>query len=83
MNILKYYILFVIILVALSIYEHKVSTVNVKLTNVQKEKPIGKYKVIRFDGCQYVEKTIDYSVSYKGFGFMAHKGNCDNPIHKN
>lgn len=87
MDEFKYYILFLIVLVlalvGISYYEDKEQTAPVTLTNVQEEKATGKYKVVRFDGCQYVEKTLEYSVSYKGFGFMAHKGNCDNPIHKN
>lgn len=37
------------------------------------------YTVKRYDGCQYLEKTR--TILDKGYGYLAHKGNCDNPIH--
>lgn len=87
MDDFKVYIslLVIILLVLFGIhhFEDKENTAPVVESKVQEEKPIGKYKVVRFDGCQYVEKTVDYTMSYRGYGYMAHKGNCDNPIHKN
>jgi hypothetical protein len=37
-------------------------------------------EVIVIDGCEYIIYSIkkDYN---DGYGFMAHKGNCNNPIH--
>ncbi len=37
-------------------------------------------EIIVVDGCEYMVFK-DHSGSNKGFGFMAHKGNCKNPIH--
>ena len=38
------------------------------------------YKVVVLDGCEYI--TYDYSAGYSGYGYLAHKGNCSNPYHK-
>lgn len=35
-----------------------------------------KYEIIKIDGCQYIYWHAIYE------GMFAHKGNCDNPIHK-
>ncbi len=39
------------------------------------------FKTIVIDDCQYIVSTVNPN-GYRGFGFMAHKGNCNNPIHK-
>lgn len=42
----------------------------------------GDVEVVEIDGCEYlVYEKIDVHVHSRGFGFMAHKGNCKNPIH--
>ncbi len=34
------------------------------------------HRIIKIDGCQYImANTIK---GYNGYGYMAHKGNCDN-----
>jgi len=38
------------------------------------------YDVIEIDGCEYIVYSEMHG--YAGYGFMAHKGNCKNPIHK-
>ena len=37
------------------------------------------YKVIVIDGCEYI--VFERRSGYGGYGYMAHKGNCKNPIH--
>ncbi len=37
-------------------------------------------EIIEIDGCEYIFYKKSPSTN-KGFGFMAHKGNCKNPIH--
>lgn len=42
--------------------------------------PEGDFEILEIDGCQYiVYKEVDGA--NKAFGYMAHKGNCTNPIH--
>jgi hypothetical protein len=36
--------------------------------------------VLEIEGCEYFIFK-DHQASNQGFGFMAHKGNCKNPIH--
>lgn len=45
-----------------------------------KRLPLSKVSVITFDDCEYViyKEEID---SNESMGFMAHKGNCKNPVH--
>lgn len=38
------------------------------------------YDVIEIDGCEYIVYSEEHG--YGGYGFMVHKGNCKNPIHK-
>lgn len=40
----------------------------------------GKFETITYEGCEYLiyKKEFDTNSAY---GFMAHKGNCANPIH--
>ena len=37
------------------------------------------HKVVNIDGCEYIVYSVTRASS--GYGFMAHKGNCKNPIH--
>ncbi len=41
---------------------------------------IENHKVLVIDGCEYL--IYDYNRGYGGYGYMTHKGNCNNPIHK-
>lgn len=45
-----------------------------------KQLPKNQFEVITYDGCEYLiyKDEADANSSY---GFMAHKGNCSNPIH--
>ena len=38
------------------------------------------YKVIEIEDCEYI--LYQYTSGYSGHGFLAHKGNCSNPHHK-
>lgn len=64
-------------------YGNKEEQLPEKVTIEEKinEIPVNKVEVIVYDGCEYIvfEKDNDSNSSY---GFMAHKGNCSNPIHK-
>ncbi len=37
------------------------------------------YNTIELEGCEYI--MWDAGMGYSGNGFLAHKGNCKNPIH--
>ncbi len=39
-----------------------------------------KFEIITFDGCEYLIHK-EQPDNNKALGFMAHKGNCKNPIH--
>lgn len=43
--------------------------------------PSNNFEIINFEGCEYIiyKEEPDHN---SAFGFMAHKGNCSNPIHK-
>lgn len=43
--------------------------------------PSNKIEVIVYDGCEYIIYKEDRA-SNASYGFMAHKGNCSNPIHE-
>ena len=38
------------------------------------------YQTVVIEGCEYIYYS-EYQ-GYSGYGFMAHKGNCKNPIHR-
>ena len=40
----------------------------------------GDLEILTIDNCEYIVFK-DYKGSNHGFGYMAHKGNCSNPIH--
>jgi hypothetical protein len=46
-----------------------------------KQVAIEDVEVVVIDGCEYIIYK-ETSGSNQGYGFMAHKGNCKNPIHK-
>ncbi len=39
------------------------------------------FTVILIDNCEYLMLMMDRNQPHEGFGFMAHKGNCRNPVH--
>ena len=43
--------------------------------------PPNRIKVITYDDCEYLIYK-DEADGNSGYGFMAHKGNCSNPIHR-
>lgn len=43
--------------------------------------PANKIEVIAFENCEYIIYKEDRA-SNAAYGFMAHKGNCSNPIHQ-
>jgi len=53
--------------------EHEVEEVMHKI-------PEGDLEVLEIEGCEYIVYK-DSRGSNHGFGYMAHKGNCKNPIH--
>jgi len=50
--------------------------------SIIKNLEIGDLEILVIDSCEYLVIAEDFKKSPKGFGFMAHKGNCKNPIHK-
>jgi hypothetical protein len=46
-----------------------------------KKIPENELTVILYEGCEYIIYKEDKDAN-SSFGFMAHKGNCNNPIHK-
>ncbi|HNT80836.1 MAG TPA: hypothetical protein PKH65_09165 [Bacteroidia bacterium] len=42
--------------------------------------PHGDVEIINIDGCQYIVYKETEGANL-GYGYMAHKGNCKNPIH--
>lgn len=40
----------------------------------------GDVEILEIDGCQYIVYKEVHG-SNKAFGYMAHKGNCSNPVH--
>ena len=48
--------------------------------DVNYDKMKNNMKTIEIEGCEYI--VYSCSSGYSGFGFMAHKGNCKNPIHR-
>jgi hypothetical protein len=41
----------------------------------------GDFEIIVIQNCEYLIYSEDFGSTQQGFGFMAHKGNCNNPIH--
>lgn len=37
------------------------------------------YRTVEIEGCEYI--YYSHTKGYSGFGFLAHKGDCKNPIH--
>ena len=49
-------------------------------TSNSSEKTIENYNTITIEGCEYIQ-SLYYSGNI-GYGFMAHKGNCNNKVHQ-
>ena len=41
---------------------------------------VGDLEILEIDGCEYIVFKDGQGTNH-GFGYMAHKGNCKNPIH--
>jgi hypothetical protein len=54
--------------------EHKPRQISVTEINTEVTKDLH-FNIYKIDGCEYIGGTY-----YKGF-YLAHKGNCQNPIH--
>ena len=39
------------------------------------------YEIVVIDSCEYIISAYKTTMSHKGHGFMAHKGNCKNEFH--
>ena len=60
--------------------EEEVRKVEIDSGQLINEIDIHNLEILVIDNCEYIfyKKSPD---SNKGYGFMAHKGNCKNPIH--
>ena len=58
----------------------EVSEIEINTEQLINEIDIHDLEILVIDNCEYIfyKKSPD---SNKGYGFMAHKGNCKNPIH--
>ncbi len=81
----KKYIIPVILLFLISAcepftQEEKVRETEIKTEQLINEIDIHDLEILVIDNCEYIfyKKSMDPN---KGYGFMAHKGNCKNPIH--
>lgn len=76
-------ILVLTVLASCNLQGEKTDNMNTEKTSEEqqiKNLPSNKIEVIVYDGCEYIilKEDEDQNSSY---GFMAHKGNCSNPIH--
>ena len=74
-----------IMLVIISCDLQESRTVNPKSDNdsieqEMKDIPENKLTLIVYDGCEYIIYKEDRDAN-SSYGFMAHNGNCSNPIH--
>lgn len=61
----------------------KIEQTNVKQDSIArklKEIPFGVLKTIEIEACEYLIFKEEFDAN-ESMGFMAHKGNCKNPIH--
>lgn len=78
-------ILLIILFVFISCDSQGNKTENLTLENKSIEEdfkniPVNKVTVVIIDGCEYIFYKEDKDTN-SSYGFMAHKGNCSNPIH--
>ena len=58
-------------------YHGAEKSIDQMMKNVEEEH----LQTIEYQGCEYI--VFEHApTSAQGYGFMAHKGNCKNPIHK-
>lgn len=77
-------ILVLTVLASCNLQDDKTENENSEKSSIEQEiknLPVNKMSVIVHDGCEYIiyKEVQDANSSY---GFMAHKGNCLNPIHQ-
>ena len=82
---LKQCILSAILLLMFSACETQTKEEEISLTEISTEQLINEIdfhdlKILEIDECEYIFYKKSPSTN-RGFGFMAHKGNCKNPIH--
>ena len=78
-------ILSAILLFFLSACQPQVQEKEISVTEISTEQLINEIdfhdlKILEIDKCEYIFYKKSPSTN-RGFGFMAHKGNCKNPIH--
>lgn len=69
-------VLILLISVSCDKYEGVLSSTN----NTSLDGLKSKHKVVVIEDCEYIVYTVHKG--YSGVGYMAHKGNCSNSIHK-
>lgn len=62
------------------IQEKEISVSEITTEQLINEIDVHDLKVLVIDSCEYIFYKKS-PVSNRGYGFMAHKGNCKNPIH--
>ncbi|MEN8138784.1 MAG: hypothetical protein ABFR62_10170 [Bacteroidota bacterium] len=60
--------------------EKEVNEAELQTEQLINEMDIHDLQILVIDNCEYILYKKSSSVN-RGFGFMAHKGNCKNPIH--
>jgi predicted RNA-binding Zn ribbon-like protein len=60
--------------------EKEVSETELQTEQLINEIDIHDLEILVIDNCEYIFYKKSPS-TYRGFGFMSHKGNCKNPIH--
>ncbi len=55
-------------------------SINKTIEHLTAKIPNNKFETIRYEGCEYLLYK-EQPDNNKALGFMAHKGNCSNPIH--
>lgn len=58
----------------------KESKTEIKTEDLIENIKVGDFDILEIDNCEYIiyKKSPNRNI---GFGFLAHKGNCKNPIH--
>jgi predicted RNA-binding Zn ribbon-like protein len=62
------------------IQEKEITTKEIPTEQLINEIDVHDLEILIIDKCEYIFYKKSQSTN-KGFGFMAHKGNCKNPIH--
>ncbi len=55
-------------------------SINNTIEGKLKQLPRAKLETITYEGCEYLIFKEEFDTN-SAYGFMAHKGNCSNPIH--